>query len=90
MSLIPEQGTAFVKFWAPWCGPCRQLNKHMEDVDQDFISVNIDEEPELADKYNLRAVPVLAIMEDGEIVDARTGALEAGTINKWVDSYEDG
>ena len=84
---IPKNGTALVKFWAPWCGPCRELNKRLQYIDLDFISVNIDDHPELADKYHLRAVPVLAIMEDGEIVESRTGALKGSDIEVWVEDY---
>lgn len=67
-------------FWAPWCGPCRMVAPHVEAVAEimdgvaDFIKVNVDENPTLAQKLGVMSIPTLIIFKDGEEATRMVGA----------------
>lgn len=65
-------------FYADWCGPCRMLRPTLEAIAEDrrdikVISVNIDEEDELADWFEISSIPCLVLFKDGEEVDRSIG-----------------
>lgn len=67
-------------FYADWCGPCRALSPTLERLAQEFagkvriVKINVDEEPELASRYQVSAIPTLIFFERGEIVGQTAGA----------------
>ena len=66
-------------FWAPWCGPCRMLAPVIEAIaveNEDSIKVgkiNVDEQVELAAKFGISAIPMVAVMKDGKVVNTSVG-----------------
>ena len=67
-----------VDFYADWCMPCKMLAQVIEEVAEEatgtkVMKVNIDEEPELASKFQIMSIPTLVVMKDGEVVDKSTG-----------------
>lgn len=66
-------------FWAPWCGPCRMVSPVVDEIAQEnpeiFVGkINIDEQPELADKYGVMSIPTLMKIENGEVTGTLVGA----------------
>ena len=65
-------------FWAAWCGPCTMLSPVVEELSQEhpeisFGKVNVDEAPELAQRYQVSAIPTLILFKDGKPVDMSVG-----------------
>ena len=65
-------------FWAAWCGPCSMLSPVVEELAEEhpeisFGKVNVDEAPELAQRYQISAIPTLLLFRDGEPVDVSVG-----------------
>lgn len=65
-------------FWAAWCGPCKMLSPVVEELAQEhpeisFGKVNVDEAPELAQRYQISAIPTLLLFKDGKPVDTSVG-----------------
>jgi thioredoxin 1 len=73
-------------FSAPWCGPCRNFKPIMESVSNSMPVrfINVDENPQLAAQYNVRSVPMLVFLKDGQEADKSIGVLtEAQVKEKW-------
>ena len=66
-------------FWAPWCGPCRMVVPIVEEIaaersDIKVCKINVDDEQELAAKYDIMTIPTLMVMEKGKILQQSVGA----------------
>lgn len=67
-----------IDFWATWCGPCRMLLPIVDEIAKEFdtvkiCKVNVDEQPELAKKYNVMAIPTMLVVNEGEIENRLVG-----------------
>jgi thioredoxin 1 len=69
-----------VDFWAPWCAPCRQVSPILDEIAAAhsdkirIVKVNTDENPVVAGRYGVTALPTLAVIEKGELVKTILGA----------------
>lgn len=72
-------------FWAPWCGPCRMVSPVLDEIAQEradikVCKVNVDQEPELAQRYGVMSIPTLIVMKDGKVINQAMGARPKGAI----------
>ena len=79
---LRQPGILVIDFWAPWCGPCRTMAPQFERAAQlraqyRFAKVNVDEQPTIASAFQIRSIPTLVVISDGEVVGAYPGVIGA-------------
>ena len=77
----------FYKFYADWCGPCRILTTMLNKAQIEYEPINVDNNEELVNKYNIRTIPVfVAVKDDGTEIGRFVGVKSADAIKQWIDS----
>jgi thioredoxin 1 len=82
---------AFVDFWAPWCGPCRIIGPFVEELAPTYqgkaiiAKINVDDNPEVAQRYGVTSIPTVMMFKDGKLVDRAVGAMPKGELQKFID-----
>ena len=81
-----------VDYWAEWCGPCKALAPLLEDLAKDYggklkiAKVNVDENQQLARKYNIKAIPTLMLFKDGNVQASKLGMMSKPQLTAFLDS----
>ncbi|MFF3142326.1 thioredoxin [Streptomyces sp. NPDC057927] len=80
-----------VDLWATWSGPCRMVSPALEQVAHELagrvklVKVDIDQNPRLAQRFQVQAVPTLLLLDKGEVIARKTGAAPAPALRQWVE-----
>jgi thioredoxin len=78
--VLESDKAVLVDFWAPWCGPCRIIAPHLEELagerdDLRIVKLNTDDNPQTAAQYNVMSIPTLLLFKNGQVAHQIIGAL---------------
>jgi thioredoxin 2 len=82
---------ALVDMWATWCGPCRMVSPALERLAADrrgqikLVKVDVDAAPRLSERFQIRAVPTLMVLRNGEVLARQAGAAPEPALRSWLD-----
>ena len=91
-TLIKSKQPILIKFWAPWCKPCKKMTPKYKKAAQKFTGkvifaeLNIDNHPSVASKYRVRSIPTLILFKNNKIIKRSTGSLSQQGIENFVHS----
>ena len=86
-------GLVMVDFWATWCGPCRMMAPVVAGVAEDrpdvtVGKVNVDDEPELSNRFGINAIPTLVFFKDGKAVQQAVGLQQKSALERTIDGVK--
>ena len=78
--VLEADGPVLVDFWAPWCGPCRVIAPHLEELNEEqdnlrVVKLNVDENPATATRFEIMSIPTLLLFKGGRVERKLIGAL---------------
>lgn len=87
--IISSEEPTLVDFWAPWCGPCQMMLPIVDEIAKEakgfkVAKVNVDENSDLAQKFNVMSIPTFLVFKAGKVIDQISGAVSKEMLEEAV------
>ena len=90
--VLQNSKAVLLDFWAEWCGPCKMIAPMLDEVADkyedklDVVKLNVDENPNVAQKFGIRSIPTLILFKDGDVQAQLMGAMPLRQLEEFLDT----
>ena len=91
--IVNQDKLVLVKFGATWCGPCRSVDKELKSLagqlpaDVEVLKIDVDENPDLAQEFQITGIPRMMLVRSGEVLADETGYMSQAELQSWIGEH---
>lgn len=93
--IVNQDKLVLVKFGATWCGPCRSVDEELESLagnlpeDVEVLKIDVDENPDLAQEFQITGIPRMMLVRSGEVLADETGYMSKEQLESWIGEHRE-
>ena len=90
--VMKNEKAVLIDFWAEWCGPCKMIAPILDEAADEYaeklaiVKLNVDENPNTAQKFGIRSIPTLILIKDGAVQAQKLGAMSKSQLTEFIDT----